>query len=361
MLRIRLLLIAAAVLLASCGNSGNPASQSGKPVTESGDKVISTPAKAGVLNVYSARHYDSDKEMYKAFEAETGIKVRFRESGAPELLETMKAEGNASPADVVISSDAGTLYRFEAAGLLQPFRDETLEASIPEHFRQKDGYWYGLARRVRVIAYDPTRVKPEEVAHYSDLADPRFKGEVCMRSSTNIYNLSLMGELIGRMGHDAAQAWANGVVANFARPPQGGDITQIEAIAAGECSVALTNHYYYVRMATGDASQKAAAAKVALSFPEQDTTGTHINVTGAGIAAHAPNRDNALAFIEWLAQPDGQEWLTSATKEFPMVVGVPLPEGVEALPDFKKSDFPLDELGTHQSEAQEIYDKAGWN
>lgn len=361
MLRIRLPLIAAAMLLASCGNSGNPASQSGKPVTESGDKGITTPAKAGVLNVYSARHYDSDKEMYKAFEAETGIKVRFRESGAPELLETMKAEGNASPADIVISSDAGTLYRFEAAGLLQPFRDETLEASIPEHFRQKDGYWYGLARRVRVIAYDPTRVKPEEVAHYSDLADPRFKGEVCMRSSTNIYNLSLMGELIGRMGHDAAQAWADGVVANFARPPQGGDITQIEAIAAGECSVALTNHYYYVRMATGAPSQQAAAAKVALAFPEQDTTGTHINVTGAGIAAHAPNRDNALAFIEWLAQPDGQAWLVDETKEFPMVVGVPLPEGLEALPDFRTSDFPLDELGAHQSEAQEIFDKAGWN
>lgn len=357
MTRIRLWLAAATVLLASCGNSGAPASDSSKSVVESGGK----PPVAGVLNVYSARHYDSDKEMYKQFETETGIKVRFRESGAPELLETMKAEGDASPADVVISSDAGTLYRFEAAGLLQPLQDATLDEKIPEHFRQADGYWYGLARRVRVIAYDPERVTPDEVAHYSDLASPRFKGEVCMRSSTNIYNLSLMGELIGRMGHDAAQAWANGVVANFARPPQGGDITQIEAIAAGECSVALTNHYYYVRLATGSPSEQATAARVKLSFPEQDTTGTHVNVTGAGVAAHAPHRDNAVKFIEWLASDDGQTWLTSATKEFPMVEGVALPEGLEKLPDFRKSDFPLDELGTHQSEAQEIYDTAGWN
>ncbi|MEZ5947111.1 extracellular solute-binding protein [Hyphomonas sp.] len=314
-----------------------------------------------MLNVYSARHYDSDKEMYKEFEAETGIHVRFRESGAPELLETMKAEGEASPADVVISSDAGTLYRFEAAGLLQPFESETLKAAIPEHFRQEDGYWYGFARRARVIAYDPQRVSPQDVSEYADLADPRFKGEVCMRSSTNIYNLSLMGELIGRLGHDAAQAWASGVVANFARPPQGGDTTQIEAIAAGECSVALTNHYYYVRMANGSPSEQAAAAKVALSFPEQESWGTHVNVTGAGIAAHAPNRSNAEKFLEWLATPLGQSWLTKETREYPIIAGAELPEGLEALPDFRQSDFPLDDLGTYQSEAQEIYDRAGWN
>ena len=357
MTRIRLWMSAAALLLAACGNPGASTPDTGKSATESGEK----PQNAGVLNVYSARHYDSDKDMYKAFETETGIKVRYRESGAPELLETMKAEGDASPADVVISSDVGTLYRFEAAGLLQPLQDETLQEEIPEHFRQADGYWYGLARRVRVIAYDPARVKPEEVAHYEDLASPRFKGEVCMRSSTNMYNLSLMGELIGRWGHDKAQAWADGVVANFARPPQGGDITQIEAIAAGECSVALTNHYYYVRMATGAPSEREAASKVKLSFPEQDTTGTHMNVTGAGLAAHSPNRDNAVKFIEWLATEDGQGWLTRETKEFPMIEGVPLPEGLAALPDFKKSDFPLEELGQHQAEAQEIYDNAGWN
>lgn len=357
MTRIRVAVVAAVMLLASCGNPAAPASESGGPAADSAPR----PEKAGVLNVYSARHYDSDKQMYKAFEAETGIHVRFRESGAPELLETMKAEGDSSPADVVISSDAGTLYRFEAAGLLQPFDSEALKAAIPEHFRQKDGYWYGFARRARVIAYDPARVSPDEVKTYADLAGPRFRGEVCMRSSTNIYNLSLMGELIGRLGHDAAQAWANGVVANFARPPQGGDTTQIEAIAAGECSVALTNHYYYVRMANGSPGDRAVAAKVALAFPQQDSWGTHVNVTGAGIAKNAPDRDNAARFLEWLATADGQGWLTKETREFPIVAGVDMPEGLDALPAFRQSDFPLDELGAHQAEAQEIYDRAGWN
>ncbi|MCA8903075.1 MAG: extracellular solute-binding protein [Hyphomonas sp.] len=354
---IRVCLVAGLMALASCGNPGGSASESSSSAAESGSK----PAPAGVLNVYSARHYDSDKAMYKAFEADTGIHVRFRESGAPELLETLKAEGTASPADVVISSDAGTLYRFEAAGLLQPLDSDVLKAAVPEHFRQADGYWYGFAKRARVIAYDPARVSPEDVDQYTDLADAKFHGEVCMRSSTNIYNLSLMGELIGRLGHDTAQAWARSVVENFARPPQGGDTTQIEAIAAGECSVALTNHYYYVRMTQGSDANRAAAAKVALSFPEQDGTGTHVNVTGAGLAAHAPNRDDAVTFLEWLATPAGQRWLTTETKEFPIVAGVDLPKGLEALPDFHQSDFPLEELGTHQAEAQEIYDLAGWN
>ncbi len=357
MTKIRALSIATALILASCGNPPATATKTGSQ----NETQAPAPVAAGVLNVYSARHYDSDKDMYKAFENETGIKVRFRESGAPELLETLKAEGAASPADVVISSDAGTLYRFEAEGLLQTLDSAALKAAVPEHFRQKDGYWYGLAKRARVIAYDPKRVKPEEVAHYTDLAEPRFQGEVCMRSSTNIYNLSLMGELIGRLGADTAQAWARSVVANFARPPQGGDTTQIEAIAAGECSVALTNHYYYVRMANGSDAERTAAGKVALSFPEQDGVGTHVNVTGAGLAAHAPNRDNAVRFIEWLATQDGQTWLTGETKEFPILAGAPLPEGLSALPAFRQSDFPLDELGTHQAEAQEIFDRAGWN
>ena len=354
-MKFPVLLTAIALFAVACGKPAEPAATNAEPVA-----APAVPS-AGVLNVYSARHYDSDKVMYDMFEKETGIHVRFRESGAPELIETMKAEGDKSPADVIISSDVGTLYRFQAGGFTQGVRSETLENLIPPHFREPDGNWFGLARRARIIVYDPTRLKPEDVAHYQDLADGKLQGEICMRSSSNVYNLSLMGEFIGRWGSDKAAEWARNVVANFARPPQGGDTTQIESIAAGECSAALINHYYWVRMATGTDAEKAVTAKTALSFPEQDGVGTHINVSGAAVAAHAPNKENAIRFIEWLTTAEGQQMLTSATKEFPMVVGMPLPAGLEQLPDFKPSEFPLQELGEHQAEAQEIYDRAGWN
>ncbi|MBU2082870.1 MAG: extracellular solute-binding protein [Alphaproteobacteria bacterium] len=354
-MKFPVLFTAIALFAVACGKPAEPAATNAEPVA-----APAVPG-AGVLNVYSARHYDSDKVMYDAFEAETGIHVRFRESGAPELIETMKAEGDQSPADIIIASDAGTLFRFQDAGFTQPIRSETLEAAIPPHFREPDGNWFGLAKRARIIVYDPTRLKPEDVAHYQDLADGKLQGEICMRSSSNIYNLSLMGEFIGRWGADKAAEWARNVVANFARPPQGGDTTQIESIAAGECSAALINHYYWVRMTTGSDADKAKTAKTALSFPEQDGVGTHINVTAASVAAHAPNKDNAVRFIEWLVTPEGQKMLTEETKEFPMIAGVPLPEGLEALPEFKQSEFALEQLGVHQSEAQEIYDRAGWN
>ncbi|WP_439619594.1 extracellular solute-binding protein [Hyphomonas sp.] len=348
-------LLAAALILAACGKPAAPEATQAETAAEP------TVQDTGALNVYSARHYDSDKLMYDAFEKDTGIRVRFRESGAPELIETMKAEGEASPADVIIASDAGTLFRFQDAGFTQGVQSDALEAAIPEHFREPGGNWFGLARRARVIAYDPARLQPEEVDQYADLANGRLQGEICMRSSSNIYNLSLMGEFIGRWGSDEAAAWARNVVANFARQPQGGDTTQIQSIAAGECSAALINHYYWVRLSTGSDADRATAAKTRLSFPEQDDVGTHVNVTAAAVAAHAPNKDNAVRFIEWLATPQGQQMLTTETKEFPMVAGVPLPEGLAALPDFKQSDFPLEQLGQNQSEAQKIYDRAGWN
>lgn len=348
-------LAAACAFLAACGGASEDAPA---PETTPAPAV----APAGLLNVYSARHYDSDKDMYKRFEADTGIRVRFRESGAAELLETMKAEGDRSPADVIISSDAGTLYRFKAAGLMQPIESDVLSERIPEHFRDPDGNWFGLAKRLRVIVYDPARVEPDQVDEYTDLASANLEGEVCMRSSTNIYNLSLMGELIDRMGKDTAAAWARSVVANFARPPQGGDTTQIEAIAAGQCSVALVNHYYWVRMTQGSDAQRKSVEKTALSFPQQDSWGTHVNVTGAGVAAHAPHKEAAIQFLEWLSSEEGQSMLTTETKEIPLVAGATMPEGLDRLPpDFKESTFPLNRLGENQAEAQAIFDRAGWN
>lgn len=341
---------AACLALAACSQDTSSPAQAGPEVGSNGS-----------VNIYSARHYDSDKVMYSAFEDATGIKVRFRESGAAELIETMNAEADNSPADVIISSDAGTLHRFQTAGHTQAINSPTLNAVIPERLREENGNWFGLAKRVRVIVYDPARLSADQVDEYADLADDSLKNEVCMRSSSNIYNLSLMGELIGRMGSDAAESWTQNVVANFARPPQGGDMTQIQSIAAGECSVALVNHYYWVRMSVGSKAQQAAAAKTKLSFPNQATTGTHVNVTAAAVAAHAPNRDNAIRFIEFLTTPVGQALLTSETKEFPAIATASLPAGLDQLPNFKQSDFPLETLGANQIEAQAIFDRSGWN
>jgi iron(III) transport system substrate-binding protein len=345
------------VLLAACGQpvQQTPAPEAAAP------PAAAAPAEGQVLNIYSARHYDSDKALYAKFEADTGIKVNVRESGAPELLETMKAEGEASPADVIIAADAGALYRFQSEGFTQAVRSDALEAAIPAQLRDKDGHWFGLAKRARVIVYDPQLLPPEEVDTYGDLAEDRLKGELCVRSSTNIYNLSLLGEFISRNGSEAAEAWAKGVASNFARPPEGGDTAQIEAVAAGQCAAAIVNHYYWVRLATGTTEERMTAAKTSVSFPDQNEAGTHINITGAAVSSTSRSPELAVRFIEYLATPEGQTMLTSETKEYPIVAGAPNPEGLEILPGFKQSDFPLAELGPNQAEAQAIFDRAGWN
>ncbi|HRJ02726.1 MAG TPA: extracellular solute-binding protein [Hyphomonas sp.] len=344
---------AAAALLAACGQPTPAAAPDAVP------EAAEAPSQS--INIYSARHYDSDKAMYARFTELTGIKVNVREAGAPELLETMKAEGANSPADLVIASDAGALYRFQKEGFTQGVRSEALEAAIPAQLREKDGNWFGLSTRVRVIVYDPQMLPYEEVDTYADLADERLRGEICVRSSTNVYNLSLLGEFIGRNGGEAAEQWAKGVTANFARPPEGGDTAQIEAVAAGQCAAAIVNHYYWVRLAQGTTEQRLKAAKTVISFPDQDGNGTHVNISGAAVTASSKNPQAAVQFIEFLATPEGQALLTSETKEFPIVAGAALPEGLEALPEFKRSDFPLDQLGVHQAEAQAIFDRAGWN
>ncbi len=342
-----------ALALAACGAPSPAPAEDGAPDAAA--------PEAGVLNIYSARHYDSDKALYAAFEADTGVRVNVRESGAPELLETMRAEGSRSPADVIIAADAGALYRFQAAGFTRGVRSETLEAAIPATYREENGHWFGLTKRARIIVYDPRMLSAEEVDTYADLAGPGLQGEVCVRSSTNIYNLSLMGELIDRMGADAASAWASGVAANLARAPQGGDTAQIEAVAAGQCAAALVNHYYWVRLSEGPPADRLKAAGTSLSFPDQDGAGTHVNVTAVAVAANAASPELAVQFIEFLATPRGQELLTTETKEFPILAGAPLPAGLEQLPGFRQSDFPVQELGRYQAEAQAIFDRAGWN
>lgn len=355
-MRIPFLCIAACFVVTACGgqNATEKASESTAQAT--------TESVSSELNIYSARHYDSDAVMYAVFEDETGIKVNVREGKAPQLLELIKSEGKNSPADLVIASDAGTFFRFKSAGLLQPMTSDIINSVIDDRFRDPEGYWVGLTQRVRVIAYDPARVSEEDVDEYTDLADPKFKGEICMRSSTNIYNLSLMGEIIGRLGVEDASSWAEAVVSNFARDPKGGDTTQMESIAAGECSAAIVNHYYWVRLAEhASEAKRDVANKVKLSFPSFGETGTHVNVSAAAITANAPNAENARQFIEFLATPLGQELLTAETKDFPVISGAKLAKGIKRLPDFDQSDFSLVEMGENQSEAQKVFDRAGWN
>ncbi len=315
------------------------------------------------LTVYSARHYDSDRALYAAYESQTGIRIDVREAKADQLLETMKAEGQNSPADLIIAADAGALWRFQDAGLTQPFSDPQVNAKVPANLRQSEGHWIGLGKRVRMVAYDPLRYDQSDVDEWFDLIAPDKRGEICVRSSSNIYNLSLMAEMIERTGAQRASEWAKGIVANMARKPQGGDTDQIRVVAAGQCSIAIVNHYYWVRLATSSSSadRKAAeATKIAIpGFP--DGLGVHVNITGAAIAATADDTGMAGDFIAFLLSPEGQALLTVETRELPIVAGLALPEGVEALPAFVASQTPLDVFGENQAEAQRLYDLAGWD
>lgn len=325
-----------------------------------GDEAKPVPTK-GVVNLYTARHYDADLQLYDAFTRRTGIKVNRLEMAPDQLIERMKAEGPASPADVILMADAGALWRAEDAGLFQKVTTPTLEARIPVGLRDPEGLWWGFSRRARVIAYDKAKVRPEEVATYEALAGPRFKGQVCVRSADNVYNLSLMASFIEHWGPQKALAWAKGVVANMARKPQGGDIDQIRAVGAGACTVALTNTYYFLRIATSqNPGDKAVAAKVALAFPGQAGAGTHVNISGGGVAAHAPNRAAAIAFLDFLTSDEAQNIFAGANHEYPAVESVKPPADVAAYSNFKADPMPVTIYGERQAQAQGIYDQAGW-
>ena len=345
----KLLGLCAALILSACGREAEDA------------PAAAAPADAGVLNLYTARHYDSDQLIYDGFKRATGITVRTIQSPPALLVEKMKAEGAASPADVVLMADAGALWRAQEAGLLQPVTTPLLERRIPAHLRDDQGRWWGFARRARVIAYAKDKVRPEEVASYRAVADPKFRGRVCVRNADNIYNLSMMAGFIERWGPEAALQWARGVVANMARPPQGGDIDQIRAVAAGACDVALANSYYFLRLANSDAAEdKAVVGEVAIAFPEQAGTGTLVNISGGGVAAHAPNKANAVKFLEYLASDEAQAIFAGANNEFPAVESVRPPEAVAAYAQFKADPLPVTVYGRRQAEAQAIFDQAGW-
>jgi iron(III) transport system substrate-binding protein len=330
----------------------------------SGEQAAEAPAgQGGVLNIYTARHYDADQQLYAGFERATGVDIRTIDGNADLLIERMRAEGQGSPADVVLMADAGALWRAQQAGLLQPVQSETLNGRIPAELRDPEGRWFGLARRARVLVFAKGKEPAGGQASYADLADPRYRGRVCVRSSDNIYNLSTMAALIEAWGRDRALQWARGVVGNMARPPQGGDVDQIRAVAAGECDVALANSYYWIRLARSETpDDKAAADKTTMIFPEQaqGAPGTLVNISGGGVAANAPNRANAVRFLEYLTTPEAQAILAQANNELPAVQGAETPEALRPYAGFRPSALPVAVYGRRQAEAQAVFDEAGW-
>jgi iron(III) transport system substrate-binding protein len=326
--------------------------------------LLSGPAAGqdAVVNIYSSRHYQTDEALYSGFTKKTGIKVNRIEAGDDALVERIRNEGARSPADVMITVDAGRLWRAEQLGLFQPVKSALLESRIPQSFREPGGQWFGFSMRARVIAYNKTKVQAGEIPTYEALADPKWKGRVCMRSSTNVYNLSLMGALIDHLGPEKAEAWARAVRANLAQEPTGGDTDQLKAVASGQCDVTVSNQYYYARLAR---SQKPDERKIAdalgIVFPNQQSWGTHVNISGAGVLKHAPHRDAAVRFLEYLASDEAQRYFADGNNEWPVVGSVKLDNPVlNAMGEFKRDGLNVAVLGRNQPSSQKIYDRVAW-
>jgi iron(III) transport system substrate-binding protein len=323
--------------------------------------VSAQAAEEPVLNIYSARHYQADERIYAAFSKATGITINRIEDKEDPLIERIQNEGENSPADILITADAGRLWRADSLGLFQPVRSAVLEERIPANLRHPDGRWFGFSQRARIIYYSKATLGPDAVARYEDLADPKWRGKVCVRSGSNVYNLSLLGSIIAADGETAAREWAQGVVANFGREPQGGDTDQIKAVAAGECELAVGNTYYYVRLLKSeDPADREAAAKVGVIWPNQADRGAHVNISGAGILKYAPHPENARRFLEFLASDEAQRDFALGNNEYPAVaVEFDNPE-LRSLGSFKPDPLNVGVYGEYQAKAQEIYDEVGW-
>jgi iron(III) transport system substrate-binding protein len=319
-------------------------------------------AQEKVLNVYSARHYQTDEQLYGGFTQQTGVKINRIEMGDQPLLERLKAEGDRSPADVVLLVDATRLTHAQREGLFQPVTSKVLAERIPAHFRAGDNSWFGFSSRARVIVYNKANVKPEDVATYESLADPKNKGKVCTRSGSHPYNLSLFGSMIERHGVEKTEQLLAGYVANQARAPKGGDTDQIRAVASGECGVALTNSYYWVRLLRSDKPEdKEVVSKVALVWPNQGGAGVHMNLAGGAVARHAPHKETAIQFLEYLATDEAQRYFANGNNEWPVVKGVDAGnETLASLGSFKADTMPTDKMAARAADAQKLLDKVGY-
>jgi iron(III) transport system substrate-binding protein len=326
--------------------------------------ALSPPALAqeNLLNLYSSRHYQTDEALYANFTKTTGIKLNRIEAGEDPLIERLKNEGTSSPADVLVTVDAGRLWRAEQLGLFQSIDSKVLTARLPDHMRTPNNQWFGFSARARVIIYNRTALKAADVQNYEDLADPKLKGKVCTRSGSHVYNLSLMSALIEHWGEAKAEQWARAVVANFARSPKGGDTDQILAVAAGECGVAISNSYYYVRLLASEKPEdRKAIANIGVVWPNQKSFGTHMNVSGAGVVKYAKNRDAAIKYLEYLSSDQAQGYFAEGNNEWPVVKGAPLNnKALASLGSFKMDTLNISALGKNQPLAQKIFDRVGY-
>lgn len=314
-------------------------------------------AEGETLTIYTSRHYDSDYALYEAFEAETGVAVEAVEADGDLLIERIKADATSNPADVIITVDVGRLWRADQEGLLQPTESDLLTSRLPASLRHPEGHWFGMSQRARVIVYAEDRVSDGELTGYESLADPAFDNRVCARSSGAIYNISLLAALIARWGEEQAGEWASGVAGNLAREPQGGDTDQIRAVAAGECDVALVNHYYFARLLR---EEPEAAQGLAIFWPEEGP-GVHVNTSGLGVGANARNPELAQQFIEFALSDEGQRFFPEITNEYPAVENAPYDNPVlTGLGDFTADPLDPGSIGSNQELAQRLFDTAGW-
>ncbi len=313
------------------------------------------------VNIYSARHYDVDAKLYEQFTNETGIKVNVIEGKAEELIERIKREGESTPADLFVTVDGGVLTNAKTSGILQPVESETITSQVPEQFRDVDNEWIGLSTRARVIVYSKDRVQPDQLSTYEDLASDKWKGKVLVRSSTNMYNQSLLASFIALNGEQQSEQWAQGLVDNFARDPDGGDRDQAKAIAAGLGDVAIMNTYYVGLMFNSqDPEEVKAAEQIGVFFPNQETNGTHLNISGAGLIKYSQNKDNAVKLIEFLTAPEAQATFSAENFEFPVNPEAELPELLSSWGEFKSQQLDFAKIGEYNKKAVEIMNKVGW-
>ena len=313
---------------------------------------------AAELNLYTARHYNTDMALYGNFTDTTGIRINRVDADPDPLVARIQSEGDRSPCDVFISVDAGRIERARQMGLLQP----VTVPGVPPHLRDPDGHWFGFSKRARVIMYNKERVRADDVPrNYEDLADPKWRGRLVVRSSGHIYNQSLVGSILAANGQEKTEAWAKGIAANLARPPRGGDTDQIKAVAAGEADLCVANSYYYANLLNSKKPEdKEIAAQVGVIFPNQANRGTHVNISGGGVARHAPNREAAVKFLAYLMSPAAQKYFAEGNQEYPVLAGVEPSESLKSLGTFKEDQLNARTFAQNNAKAVKIMDRAGW-